>query len=123
MTDQIKVEIFVENGISKIKTLSEIPFVFQGKSYVVPKGFVSDGCSVPQMFWGLIAPCIDGRTIRAAIIHDWLYSTAILSRKQADEIFLQLMIEDDFSTWKAYTCYYAVRIFGSSHYGKSAISS
>ena len=32
----------------------------------------------------LIAPCIDGRTVRAAIIHDWLYSTAILSRKQAD---------------------------------------
>ncbi|MBQ9774637.1 MAG: DUF1353 domain-containing protein [Lentisphaeria bacterium] len=31
-----------------------------------------------------VAPCIDGRTIRAAIIHDWLYSTAILSRKQAD---------------------------------------
>jgi hypothetical protein len=28
MTDQINVEIFVENGISKIKTLSEIPFVF-----------------------------------------------------------------------------------------------
>ncbi|MBE6393958.1 MAG: DUF1353 domain-containing protein [Lentisphaerae bacterium] len=28
--------------------------------------------------------CPAGRTIRAAIIHDWLYSTAILSRKQAD---------------------------------------
>ena len=35
----------------------------------------------------------------------------------------QLEIADGFSTWKAYTCYYAVRIFGSSHYGKSAISS
>ena len=115
----IEVEIFVENGISKIKTLVEIPFIFQGQTFTVPKGFVSDGASIPQMFWGLIAPCIDGRTIRAAIIHDWLYSTELLSRKQADEIFLQFMLEDGFSAWKAYVCYYAVRIFGGSHYGKT----
>ena len=75
------------------------------------------------MFWGLIAPCIDGRTIRAAVIHNWLYSTVILSRKHADQVFLQFLIADGFTTWKAYTCYYAVRLFGSFHYGKTAISS
>lgn len=123
MNNGIPCKIYAENGISKIKTLVEIPFVFQGQTFTVPKGFVSDGASIPQMFWGLIAPCIDGRTVRAAIIHDWLYSTAILSRKQADQIFLQFLLADGFTTWKAYTCYYAVRIFGSSHYEKSAISS
>ena len=84
MNNGIPCKIYAENGISKIKTLVEIPFVFQGQTFTVPKGFVSDGASIPKMFWGLIAPCIDGRTIRAAIIHDWLYSTGILSRKQAD---------------------------------------
>jgi UDP-N-acetylglucosamine 1-carboxyvinyltransferase len=36
---------------------------------------------------------------------------------------LASVLADGVTTWEAYTCYYAVRIFGSSHYGKSAISS
>ena len=40
-----------------------------------------------------------------------------------NQIFLQFLLADGFTTWKAYTCYYAVRISGSSHYGKSAIQS
>lgn len=84
----IDVYIFNDDGISKIQTISDIPFSFNGKSYIVPKGFISDGASIPSIFWGLIAPCIDGRTLRASIIHDWLYSTGILSRADADKVFL-----------------------------------
>lgn len=85
----IKAYIYADaNGTSKIKTISDVLFSYNGKSYIVPKGFISDGASIPKIFWSLIAPCIDGRSIRAAVIHDWLYHTGILSRADADKIFL-----------------------------------
>ena len=115
----IKAYIYADaKGISKIKTISDIPFQFNGISYIVPKGFISDGASIPKMFWSLIAPCIDGRTIRAAVIHDYLYHTGILSRADADKVFLNYLLQDDFPLIKSYICYGAVRVFGSSHYLK-----
>ena len=39
----------------------------------VPKGFVTDLASVPRWAWMLIPP--DGPWVKAAIVHDYLYST------------------------------------------------
>lgn len=39
----------------------------------VPKGFVTDLASIPQLFWDLLPP--DGPWVKAAVIHDYLYYT------------------------------------------------
>ena len=54
---------------------------------VVPKGFESDGCSMPRFFWRLFGHPFDMQYLREAILHDWLYKTQIFDRKAADLIF------------------------------------
>ncbi len=51
---------------------------------VVPAGFCSDGASVPLFFRGMMDSW--GRFAQAAIVHDLIYSTHVLSRATADRI-------------------------------------
>lgn len=41
---------------------------------LVPKGNISDGASIPRMFWGLIGLRPDGLIRAGALIHDYLYA-------------------------------------------------
>ena len=54
---------------------------------VVPKGFESDGCSMPRFFWRLFGHPFDMQYLRKTILHDYLYKTQIFDRKTADLIF------------------------------------
>ncbi|HHV04088.1 MAG TPA: DUF1353 domain-containing protein [Bacteroidales bacterium] len=54
---------------------------------LVPKGFESDGCSMPRFFWRVFGHPFDMQYLREAILHDWLYKTQIFDRKTADLIF------------------------------------
>ena len=51
----------------------------------IPAGYCSDGASVPRPFRWIIEPW--GVYARAAIVHDFLYSTQSRSRVDADKIF------------------------------------
>ena len=96
----------------------------------VKKGFVTDLASTPKIMWNIIAPW---DIARAAIIHDFLYKRirqyragrnsglgtenkeiVRTAKKAADDVFLMGMKDADpsVSTWKIYSAYYAVRMFG-----------
>ena len=85
--------------------------------YVVPAGFVSDGCSCPKVLWNYCEP-ISGKYIAAFLLHDWMYSTQAVTRKNADVMLRENLITAGMSTAKAYTIYAAVRTFGGSHWNK-----
>lgn len=53
---------------------------------VVPAGFISDGATIPKGFTWLY-PKIGGRYTKAAILHDYMYTNAIATKKEADTIF------------------------------------
>jgi Protein of unknown function (DUF1353) len=55
----------------------------------VPIGFVSDGASIPRLFW-IALPKI-GRYMYAAIVHDYLYWTQNTTRQTADTILKTAM--------------------------------
>lgn len=78
--------------------------------FTIPEGFVTDFASVPRCFWSIIPPM--GRYGKAAILHDYLYHTKSVSRKEADKIFLKAMDLLGVSAWKKYVMYFAVRLFG-----------
>lgn len=65
---------------------------------VVPAGFVCDLASYPR----LARPFFDrlGRSMRSAVIHDWLYEHQPLSKRQADRIFREAL-RDDGNGWLA----------------------
>ena len=54
---------------------------------IVPKGFESDGCSMPRFFWRVFGHPFDMQYLREAILHDWLYKMQMFNRKVADTIF------------------------------------
>jgi hypothetical protein len=82
----------------------------------VPSGFVSDGASVPRVFWSIFPPF--GKYFKAAIIHDYLYSSEnnAFNRVKSDYIFLEAMKETNVSFIIRYVIYNAVRIGGGIHF-------
>ena len=93
-------------------TLNRIEFA--GKSFVIPRGFESDGASVPRFFWRLVCPPLDHRAVRAGVAHDWIYRTQPVdwSRKEADKMFLCFLIEDGLPPVRARLAYWGVRLGG-----------
>lgn len=84
-------------------------------SIVVPAGFESDLASVPRPFWSWIPPY--GRYLWASIVHDFLYmlgSRSGITRKQADQVFHQMMLHAGVSKWRASIMYSAVRVGGGN---------
>ncbi|EDV0418050.1 DUF1353 domain-containing protein [Salmonella enterica subsp. enterica] len=82
----------------------------------VPAGFITDLATIPHIFWILLPP--DGKYAKAAIIHDYMYATALRTKKEADKIFLDGMTVLGVPRWKRTIMYYAVRIFGRGMYRK-----
>ena len=78
----------------------------------VKEGFIFDGASLPRVTWSLIGcPFIGAYTI-PALIHDALYASEIVSRQEADSIFLALLEEYGVSYLKRYSMYWGVRAGG-----------
>ncbi len=77
---------------------------------VVPKGFVTDFASVPQLFWNILPPW--GTYGKAAVLHDWLYKTQEFSRKFSDDLLLEGMKVLGVTAWKRNVIYWGVRIGG-----------
>jgi hypothetical protein len=76
----------------------------------VPIGFVTDLATVPRIFWSIIPRA--GVYGYAAVIHDYLYRTATVNKKEADLIFLKIMTEHGVKRWKRLMMYWAVKFFG-----------
>ena len=76
----------------------------------VPKGFITDGASIPKIFWSIIGGPW-GKYGYAAVVHDYLYYKHIYTRRRSDQIFLEAMEVLGVSKWKRNTMYVAVRMF------------
>lgn len=76
----------------------------------VPKGFISDGASIPRAFWSIIGHPF-GPALEGAVIHDYLYFKGLLTRKECDKLFLEAMKELKVFGPKRWIMYQAVRKF------------
>lgn len=86
---------------------------------VVPKGFVFDFASVPRFFWRVLPPVGHGKRGAygaASCLHDWLYRSGAVSRKDADLLFRESMGVLGVSSWRKWLMWSAVRLFGWAAY-------
>jgi hypothetical protein len=81
----------------------------------ISEGFETDLASVPRLLWAVIPPWTPGLLSRA-VLHDWLYSTKPVSRQRADAIFREAMADHGLPSWKRWPIWFAVQMFGGSHY-------
>ena len=88
--------------------------------FIVPRGFVTDLASIPRFFWRVIPPF--GLHSTPAIIHDYLYRQQPdgVSRKEADEVFLDAMQVFGVPKWRRNVMYRTVRTFGGRPWKKNA---
>ena len=84
----------------------------------VPEGYLTDGASVPRLFWNLVPPW--GVYGQAAIVHDYLCEflsitvdgmSQNITRKQADRIFLEAMKVLEVPAYLRYPMFYAVSAY------------
>ena len=111
------IDIHSENERGDILTLRQnLKIYWKSLTLFIPAGFESDGASVPRFLWSSITPAVDPRTIRGAIAHDFLYrhAPAGWTRKEADDMFYDLIREDGLGWWASQKAYWGVRMFGSS---------
>ena len=83
-----------------------------GLVFRVPRGFVTDGASIPRPFWTLIGHPFREYTF-AASIHDMLYAIGDCTRKEADVVFHRAMGDEGVARWKRDLMYRAVRMGGA----------
>lgn len=87
--------------------------------FIIPKGFETDFASIPRIFWNIIAPI--GKHTLPSILHDYLYTEGYklnISRKKADKIFYDAMIESHVARITANIMWFCVRCFAFKHYKK-----
>ena len=83
-----------------------------GYKITVKKEFDFDGASIPQALWSVYGNPLTDKYKIAALVHDVLYASQIVSRELSDEIFLDLMKQHKVGYIKRQTMYYSVRSAG-----------
>lgn len=77
--------------------------------------FATDLASIPKIVPKWIAQKVAAH-IEAAVVHDYLYVTAMWSKEIADEIFLAAMKAANVPSWRRAVMYRMVRWFGRGEY-------
>ncbi len=77
---------------------------------VVPVGFYTDFASVPRI--GIVYAMLGGTAHQPAVVHDWLYYSALVSRAVADKVLLEAMVVIGIPFWRRWPIYVGVRVGG-----------
>lgn len=85
----------------------------KGRLWVVPVGFISDLESRPTLLPGFIHFLLGDKleTARAALVHDFLYKTGSVSRKEADTIYYEAL-RDNINIFGSFLGWLGVRVGG-----------
>lgn len=104
---------WLKKNTDKVALVKDFKLSVNGALIVVPQGYVTDGSSIPRVFWPLFNPWYT-EARRASCVHDYIYSHLYsrFSRKFADDLFREIMLIDGASTFVANIFYHSVRLFG-----------
>lgn len=86
----------------------------------VPAGFVTDLASVPRPFRNILN--INGRSRRAAVLHDFVYTEQTLTRADCDALFRRALIAEGVSIAGRWIYWSGVRVGGWVTWGNKAPS-
>lgn len=90
-----------------------------GLNITVQKGFTWDGTSLPRWAWFTTGTPFSPRFRFAGFLHDVLYRSGMVSRKEADKIFLKLLkSRPDINRYTELKMYAGVRSGGWIAYKK-----
>ena len=109
-------------GTRTWEIVKDYHFTIHGQNYVIPKGFVFDGASVPKFLASWLSPV--GVLLVGGLVHDYAYkyemllkkgkkeTSHTLTQKEADIIFRDINIEQNGFHLMNYLAYWALRLGG-----------
>lgn len=93
---------------------------YRYKDIVIPKGYITDGASVPRIFWSIFPPN-KAEYLSAAIVHDYLTDIVIekksITFRSADNTFRDMLIDLNVSKIEVKVLYWSVRLYHLLRYG------
>lgn len=83
------------------------------RSFVLPNGFQSDGCTIPKIFRFIFGCNHKGKYLPASLIHDFLleHDEIIPKRKLVSQTFKAALLKEGVSPIKANLMYFAVEFW------------
>lgn len=84
-------------------------------AFEVPAGFLTDGASVPPVFWIVVGHPYSPSSLRAAVLHDWLCRAPRahgLNSAECARIFFAALRQDGCAWVRSWLMATAVRWFG-----------
>ncbi len=94
--------------------VADHPFRYQSdvakQTFTAPVGFFTDFASVPRI--GIIYALLGDTAHESAVIHDWIYYAALVTRDLADKVLLEAMGVSGIAWWRKWPIYWGVRIGG-----------
>jgi len=91
-----------------VKTDEE--FIYKKEIYI-PKGFITDGMSIPKWLQPIIGEPFEGNTLRAAIVHDYLCHCKCETQAFSHGIFKQILEIDGVSAWRRNAAWLGVVVY------------
>ena len=82
----------------------------------VPAGCITDGASIPRFLWRVIDHPFQSDYIEVYVEPDHDYEIGKIPRKEADQKMLNGLKAKGMGYFKRYTIYWAVRLFGWTHW-------
>ena len=112
-TTQLSVTFLSDNKYVVIS-----PLVFENDKYIVTvlEGFVYNGANIPEELTSMVGCSMEYAMAMSSCIHDALYASNLVSRKEADKIMYRAMISLGKNQLEAIAIYKAVRVFGDIYY-------
>jgi len=105
-------------GAADEKWVLLAPLVYEsdvaGRVITVPAGFPTDLASVPR--FPIVYSLCGNVARRAAVLHDYLYTSGRAPRGVADAVFLEASAVIGVAGWRRWLMCAGVRIGGASHY-------
>ena len=83
------------------------------RSFVLPNGFQSDGCTIPKIFRFILGCNHKGEYLPASLIHDFLieHDEIIPKRKLVSQTFKTALLKEGVNPIKADLMYFAVELW------------
>lgn len=92
------------------------PLVYASKvadmTITVPAGFVTDYASVPRL--PVVFDLFGDTSDEAAVVHDYLYTTHLVTRPMADAVLREASKVTGVPAWRRWPMWLGVRLFGGS---------
>ena len=112
---ELKKVIVMPNGTYNFEVYEDYTY----KGFTVPAGYITDGASVPRIFWSIFPP-YKPEYFTAVIVHDYLCEQARYLHEflEADDVLLEMLGDLRIDRLQKFILYYSCRWYHKIRYRK-----